>query len=176
VKPDGAFLRIREVPVPRLTMEAAMPHVSLPSVPFHKLFAAVALAFFSLAFSPAARADEVPPADAKAVQEVIDGQIGAFRAQDHAKAYSFAAPGIRQVFPTVEGFMAMVTSGYQPVYDPESYTFGRNIAVGGQVHQELLITARDGKLWQAVYTLQKQEDGSWKVTGVKLNPFKGESV
>ncbi|GIL01575.1 MAG: hypothetical protein BroJett030_14740 [Alphaproteobacteria bacterium] len=128
------------------------------------------------ALAAPAMAQNIAEADARAVQSVIDSQIGAFRAGDDQKAYSFAAPGIKAVFPTVERFMAMVKGGYQPVYDPQSYRFGRNLLVGDQVHQEVIITDRQGKLWQAVYTLSQQKDGSWKITGVKLNPFTGQSV
>lgn len=121
-------------------------------------------------------AAEASQIDRKAVQSVIDGQIGAFKAHDHEKAYSFAGPGIRKIFPTVERFIGMVTGGYQPVYDPEHYSFGRSLDVDGTVHQEVILTDKNGKSWQAVYTLQKQEDGSWKITGVKLNPYKGVSA
>lgn len=138
-----------------------------------RLVAVLLLAFL---WAAPAGADEVSGADASAVQSVIDRQIAAFRARDDAGAYSFAAPNVKQVFPSVETFMNMVISGYQPVYDPESYRFGRNIAVGGQIHQEVIITDRNGKQWQAVYTLRRQEDGSWKITGVTLNPHTGASV
>lgn len=141
-------------------------------------FAGFVLAAIVSAFvwaGPAAAGD-VSDTDAKAVQSVIDGQIGAFRAHDDETAYSYAAPGIRQAFPTLQQFMAMVTSGYRPVYDPQSYHFGRNTEVDGQIHQEVLIVDKDGKAWQAVYTLKQQPDGSWKITGVKLNPARGESV
>ena len=142
-----------------------------------RLFASLATILVAafLVAAPAA-AEDVGSADARAVQTVIDSQIAAFKAHDHATAYSFAAPGIRQIFPTVDSFMNMVIGGYQPVYDPQSYHFGRNIAVEGDIRQEVIITDKDGKQWQAVYTLQRQEDGSWKVTGVKLNPYTGTSV
>jgi hypothetical protein len=124
-----------------------------------------------------AHAQETPsPADTTATQDVIGDQIAAFKAGDGARAYSHAAPGIKQVFTTVDRFMAMVQTGYLPLYNPESYTFGRNALIGGQVHQEVIVTDPSGKQWQAVYTLARQDDGSWKITGVKLNPYKGASA
>jgi Domain of unknown function (DUF4864) len=137
-----------------------------------------ALAFtFLVAFCASAFAqDAVPDADTKATQQVIGEQIEAFKAGDGAKAYSYAAPSIKQVFTTVDIFMNMVQSGYMPLYKPESYVFGSNTIISGQVHQEVLVTDAQGKQWQAVYTLMRQEDGSWKVTGVKLNPYNGVSA
>jgi hypothetical protein len=137
-----------------------------------------ALAFtFLVAFCASALAqDAVPDADAKAAQQVIGDQIEAFKAGDGAKAYSHAAPSIKQVFSSVEIFMNMVETGYMPLYKPESYVFGRNALISGQVHQEVIVTDPQGKQWQAVYTLVRQEDGSWKVTGVKLDPYKGVSA
>ena len=79
-------------------------------------------------------------------------------------------------YPTVEGFIAMVQSGYMVLYRPAEYHFGRNTEAQGEIYQEVIATDEAGKLWQAVYTLRRQEDGSWKVTGVKLNPYKGASV
>ena len=138
------------------------------------LLAAVLL--FLLSPWSASFADETSDADRLATQQIIESQIGAFQSGDHEKAYSFAGPGIQRTFPTVERFIGMVTKGYGALYDPESYVFGRSIENAGQIHQEVLVTDRAGKTWQAVYTLQRQADGSWKITGVKLNPHKGTSV
>jgi hypothetical protein len=138
----------------------------------------VLLALFILpALAPKALSQEAPsPADATATQGVIEDQISAFKAGDGERAYSHAAPGIKQAFTTVDRFMSMVQTGYLPLYNPESYTFGRNAVIGGQVHQEVIVTDPSGKQWQAVYTLARQEDGSWKITGVKLNPYKAVSA
>lgn len=135
--------------------------------------AALALTFL-VAFSVRALAQEaVPQADALATQQVINDQISAFKSGDNARAYSHAAPSIKQVFTTVDRFMAMVQTGYMPLYNPESVIFGRNALISGQVHQEVIVTDPQGKQWQAVYTLVRQPDGSWKINGVKLNPYQG---
>ena len=44
--------------------------------------------------------------DRAAVQNVIEQQIQAFLRDDGATAYSFAAPTIKQMYPTVDAFMA----------------------------------------------------------------------
>lgn len=122
----------------------------------------------------AARAQEaVPPQDAEAARVVIEQQLSAFRAGNGEAAYSHAAPSIHRLYPTVERFMTMVETGYGVLTKPEAHVFGRNTSFGGEVHQEVIVTGPDGKQWQAVYSLARQEDGSWKITGVKMNPYKG---
>lgn len=123
------------------------------------------------------RAQEAPSsADASAIQTVIEAQINAFRSGDDAAAYSHAAPNIKQIFPTVDQFISMVKTGYMPLYNPETFVFGRNAVIGSEIHQEVIVTDEKGKQWQAVYTLRQQEDGSWKITSVKMNPYSGATT
>jgi hypothetical protein len=108
-------------------------------------------------------------AEVKAAQTVIDSQLKAFQNDDSAAAYSFAAPSIRQIFPTVESFMEMVTNGYPPVHHPQSYAFGKVEETGAtSIIQQVLIVGPDGKDYEAVYTLERQADGRYLITGVSL--------
>jgi hypothetical protein len=129
-------------------------------------FAVVSLLFASSLFISAALAGD---AEIKAGQAVIDGQLKALIANDGAKAYSFAAPNVKQIFPTVDAFMNMVTNGYAPVRQPQSYSFGKVEQTGpGSIIQQVLIVGPDGKDYEAVYTLQQQPDGSFQITGCSL--------
>ena len=88
---------------------------------------------------------------------------------DNAKAYSFTTPNVKQVFPTVDAFMNMVTNGYPPVRKPRSYAFGKVEQTGpGSLIQQVLIVGPDGKDYEAVYTLQQQPDGTFQITGCSL--------
>ena len=80
------------------------------------------------------------------------------------------------MFPSIDRFIGMVRSGYEVIYSAQSHTFGRNIDVNGRIHQEVIITGPNGKQWQAVYTLQRQSEGSWKIVGVKLEPYTGAAA
>jgi hypothetical protein len=128
--------------------------------------AVVSLLFASSLFVSAALAGD---AEIKAGQAVIDGQLKALIANDGAKAYSYAAPNVKQIFPTVDAFMNMVTNGYAPVRQPQSYSFGKVEQTGpGSIIQQVLIVGPDGKDYEAVYTLQQQPDGSFQITGCSL--------
>ncbi|MFA6154073.1 DUF4864 domain-containing protein [Mesorhizobium sp.] len=108
-------------------------------------------------------------AEIKAGQGAIDGQLRALIANDGAKAYSFAAPNVKQIFPTVDAFMNMVTNGYPPVRKPQTYAFGKVEETSpGSIVQQVLIVGPDGKDYEAVYTLQQQPDGTFQITGCSL--------
>jgi hypothetical protein len=108
-------------------------------------------------------------AEIKAAQTTIDSQLKAFLADDGAAAYSYAAPNIRELFPTADIFMGMVTNGYAPVRRPRSYAFGKSEQTGpGRVVQQVLVVGPDGKDYEAVYTLELQPDGLWRITGCSL--------
>ncbi|MBZ9975308.1 DUF4864 domain-containing protein [Mesorhizobium sp. BR-1-1-10] len=127
--------------------------------------------FFAFAFVSLMLASQASAGDAeiKAGQAVIDSQLKALIADDGAKAYSFAAPNVKQIFPTVDAFMNMVTNGYPPVRKPQSYAFGKVEQTGpGSIVQQVLIVGPDGKDYEAVYTLQQQPDGTFQITGCSL--------
>jgi len=107
-------------------------------------------------------------AGAGEVQATISGQIDAFRHDDGAKAYSFAAPGIQMLFPSADAFMAMVRNGYGPVYHPRDFQFSQFQAVGDKFIQTVEVTAADGTMWTAEYTLGRQADGSLKIEACRL--------
>lgn len=103
-------------------------------------------------------------------QDVIRAQIEAFLADDADKAYSFASPAIRKIFPDRDRFFQMVKRRYGPVYRPGNYAFGRSqvSSDGASVLQEVLISVPNGKDWTAVYELERQTDGSYRINGVQM--------
>jgi hypothetical protein len=126
---------------------------------------AAALLFVALlAFAaPAAAADDVT-----AAQAVVRAQEQALAHHDAASAYSYAAPTIHQLFPQADIFMTMVESQYAPVYRHRSFEFGEARTEGGWVAQRVHIIDANGEAWEALYTLEQQADGSYKITGCTL--------
>ena len=130
----------------------------------------LALALFALlAFPMPLSAQAVGEAEAMEFQRIITSQLDAFSADDGAGAYAFAAPTIRRMFPTPEIFMSMVKQGYPPVYRRRSYAFGRiGNEMGGAPTQHVTIIDMNGKAWTALYAMERQPDGSWKIIGCQL--------
>lgn len=122
-----------------------------------------------------AMAGEPSPQDRAAMQQIIADQIAAFRADDGTAAYGLASPTIRQVFPTAEIFMTMVREGYPQVYRPQKYKFDRMgiSPVDGSPTQRVMIVGPDGKTYEAVYTLQQQPNGEWKINGCSIAKLPG---
>jgi hypothetical protein len=116
-----------------------------------------------LGLSLPARADDVANA-----QSVIRAQEEAFRHDDAAAAYSYAAPAIREMFPQADMFMSMVQHAYTPVYRHKSFEFGEAKTAGGQVAQRVQIVDENGQAWEALYTLEQQPDGNLKIIGCVL--------
>ena len=106
--------------------------------------------------------------DVAAAQSVIRAQEEAFRRDDAAAAYSYAAPGIHEMFQQADIFMYMVQHSYAPVYRHRSFEFGPAQAAGDQVAQRVHIIDDNGEAWEALYTLERQADGSLKITGCTL--------
>ncbi len=106
--------------------------------------------------------------DVSVAQAIIRSQEQAFARDDADAAYSYAAPAIHAMFPDADEFMAMVRRGYQPVYRHKSFEFGEGRAAGGRIAQTVRIIDADGNPWDALYTLEQQADGSWKITGCVL--------
>lgn len=107
-------------------------------------------------------------ADVAVAQTVIRAQEQAFARGDAAAAYSHAAPAIREIFPHPEIFMQMVQQSYPPVYRHQSFEFGEAKVVDDYVAQRVRIVDEKGEAWEALYTLQRQPDGSLKITGCSL--------
>ena len=117
-----------------------------------------------LGFAAPARAAD----DITAAQGVIRSQEQAFVHDDAAAAYSYAAPAIRQIFPRADIFMSMVQNQYAPVYRHKSFEFGEARTEGTSVAQRVHIIDANGEAWEAMYTLEQQSDGSYKITGCSL--------
>jgi hypothetical protein len=114
---------------------------------------------------PAAAGD----AEVQAAQRTIESQLQAFLADDDAAAYALAAPNIKMMYPTREAFMAMVRNGYPQVHRPRNYAFGKvEEPSAGRILQHVLIQGPDGKDYEALYTLELQPDGLFRITGVSL--------
>lgn len=127
------------------------------------------LAIMMMLTAAPALADELSSADQDAFRSIITGQIEAFRSDDGPRAYGFAAPMIRQIFPNPDMFMNMVRKGYQPVYRPKSYSFGTaGFSASGRPIQKVTVVGPDGITYEAVYTMERQPDGTWQINGCAL--------
>jgi Domain of unknown function (DUF4864) len=124
-----------------------------------------------------AAADEsVPAADAAAIRQVIQGQMNAFKIDDWNAAFAFAAPSIQTKFQSPQVFSQMVTQAYQPVYRPKGVEFREVKASEFGPTQEVFVIGPDGLSYLAYYTMERQLDGSWRISGCYLVRAEDENV
>jgi len=133
--------------------------------------------FLALAVSAPAQAQEaIPPADATAIQQVIQSQLDAFQHDDWPRAFGYAAPTIQTKFVSPEIFSQMVRQGYPQVYRPKTVEFRELAATEYGPTQRVFVVGPDGHAYMAYYTMERQPDGSWRISGCHLVELEDESV
>ncbi|MEL6064832.1 MULTISPECIES: DUF4864 domain-containing protein [unclassified Methylobacterium] len=104
-----------------------------------------------------------------AAQATITRQVEAFERDDAPAAYAQAAPAIRELFPNADLFIGMVRNQYRPVYRHRSFVFGEGRDIGADsVLQAVAIQDEYGVDWTAEYSLARDADGQWRITGCRL--------
>ena len=131
-----------------------------------------------LAAAPLLASAQAPlsAADARAVREVIEAQLDAFRQDDAQRAFSYATAGIREQFRTPENFMEMVRTSYAVVYRPKTVKFEAPEVIDDEVIQPVRLTDADGRAWIAVYPMQREPDGAWRINGCQLARLSGQET
>lgn len=130
--------------------------------------AIIGLALLLLTAGGAAGAGEIAADDRQAIRSIIEAQLAAFRAEDGARAFSYAAPRIKAKFRSSEIFMRMVKNGYPAIYASRKASFIETVVHGEAVLQKVVVIGADGLPATALYEMQKQPDGTWLINGCAL--------
>lgn len=135
----------------------------------HLLFMRFTVALgFALAGATAsvnAHASPLSPAEEEAVRMVVVSQLQAFAEDDADRAFEAATPGVREAIGNSGRFLAMVRGSYPMVYRPSTVTFLKPQEDGGMVLQMVQITDGNDRSWIALYTMERQPDSSWRISG-----------
>ena len=141
-------------------------------MPWRGLVAALA----ALLLSVSALAAPLTAQEVKNVRQVIQAQLAAFAVDDAVKAFSYAAPNVRKSAASAEQFMAMVRGHYGVVYRPASVAFMQPERDGEMVVQAVQMSDAEGVAWLALYTLQRQKNKQWRITGCFVQGTNGRMV
>ena len=128
-----------------------------------------ALAAFIVSPAQAAEAKLSKP-EWQAIQRVISDQLAALKAGQEAKAFSFATQRIQTQFGDAQAFMAMVRESYSPLLDARYTEFLEGAVIDGTVVQPLRLIGRDNTVLVALYTMEKQKRGGWRISGCVIAP------
>ena len=142
------------------------------------VFAGIVLASGALtAFAaPPEGQGKLQPAEWQSIQQVIGDQVQALKAGDGSKAISYSAPGIRQKFRTPERFLRMVRENYRALLDARYSTFLDGAVVDGITIQPLQLVLPDNSVVVALYRMEKQKDGVWRIAGCVIAPSTAQST
>lgn len=137
-------------------------------------FAAVSLAlaaFFSLHTSGALAATaQMRASDWKSIKQVISAQRAALIAGDGDKAFGYATPPLRAQFGDADTFMAMVHLGYPALLTARYTEFLEGAVIDGLIIQPLRLVDTDNSVRVALYTMEKQKNGAWRISGCRIGP------
>jgi len=114
--------------------------------------------------------ETISRSDRLAIQSVIVAQIKAFQREDDLAAFSLAAPDVRRQFGSAQAFVTMVKSGYEAVYRNRSATFMEATVIDGSIVQAMRIVQSDGDVVIAMFSMERQANGDWRVAGCELAP------
>jgi len=112
----------------------------------------------------------LPEADWTAIKALISEQLAALKAGDGTKAFGYASPGIRQQFGSGGAFLEMVRTSYGALLAARYTEFLDGAVIDGRVIQPLRVIAPDNTVVVALYTMERQPGGGWKIAGCILAP------
>lgn len=96
---------------------------------------------------------------------VIRQQLEAFRRDDYAAAYVFAAAAIKAQFP-VEAFEKMVRAGYPMIAKSSDANFGLTLDDGDRAVVTVRVVGADQRGASFHYLLERSGD-DWRISGVQ---------
>jgi hypothetical protein len=132
--------------------------------------------FLAISGSVAVAADMTPstaPMKEK-LHAVIRQQLEAFRRNDFAAAYKFAAQGIRDQFPTSE-FETMIRKGYPIIADSTDAVFGITFDDGERAVVNVRVIGKDKQSATFQYLLERSGT-EWRIAGVFEREEKSEAI
>lgn len=118
----------------------------------------------------------VAPSDGTAIRSVITAQLDAFRQNDADGAFRIASPQIEARYGDAATFLAAVRVGYPAVYRAHDVSFGPVGRRDGAVVQQVGLVGPDGTGEVALYTMEREPNGVWRIDGCSLVAGVGEGA
>ena len=109
------------------------------------------------------------------IEETINRQFDAFRANDFAAALEFATPNLQRFFQTPENFRSMVSNGCPMVQNPAEVRFLDRRADGARFYQVVQVVDPQGFTHLLGYLMERTEAG-WRIGGVQILDAPGANV
>jgi Domain of unknown function (DUF4864) len=112
-----------------------------------------------------AHAGPLSDGEQEQVRVVIQAQLDAFADDDADTAFALATPGIRATLGKSERLLQLVRDAYPMVYRASSVAYFKGEESEGTVLQLVRITDPNAKTWLAIFSLEKQPDATYRISG-----------
>ena len=117
-----------------------------------------------------ADAPDAAPVDWTAIQQIIGEQLAALRRGDATRAFSYASTGIRDQFDDATTFLSMVRQRYGVLLTARYTEFLEGAVIDGHTLQPLRLVMNDDTVLVAIYEMQRDERGGWRIAGCFIAP------
>ena len=125
---------------------------------------------------PKAKVAVVAATDDVAIKGVVARQMAAFRRGDANAMFAAATPKVRRVFRTPETFVAAMKKGCGPVYHASRVAFRDLVRIDGMLVQPVHVVAVNEIPVTALYIVERQPGGEWRIDGCVLAREPGRNI
>lgn len=116
------------------------------------------------------RGTNVKPADADAIHAVVQQQLNALLIDDETGAFEVTSVEARAFFGSASNFLRAMKTYYRPIYRHRIAQFSVARTMGNIALQPVRVTANDSRVWIAIYRMERDDGGAWKIDGCQLLP------
>ncbi|MGV3741660.1 MAG: DUF4864 domain-containing protein [Burkholderiaceae bacterium] len=128
----------------------------------------VVLAFSMTAAHAIAQESTASTAQAQAITQVVRLQLAAFAEDDAEKAFSLATAETQSLAGTPTELLRVIKRRFAPVYRHRQALFSEPEIIGTHGLQVVQLIDHENLVWIAIYQVEREADGTWKVDGCQL--------
>lgn len=126
------------------------------------------LAGLALPLSSASAAEQVSEEDRRAIRAVVQSQLEALAVDDAEGAFALATADTRNRLRNSDTFLQIIKQRFTPIYRHQMAIFSVPEVIAGRMVQIVRLTDKESAVWLAIYQMQKEADGTWKIDGCRL--------
>lgn len=128
----------------------------------------ILLSGLALPLSSAAAVNEVSQEDQLAIKTVVASQLAALADDNADAAFALATADTRSRLRNSDIFLQIIKQQFTPIYRHQRALFSPPEVIAGRMVQIVRLTDSESSVWLAIYQMQKESDGQWKIAGCRL--------
>ena len=134
-----------------------------------RLFVQVALLLIGLVSTGLIQAGQpLADPDRMAIRQTVERHLDALAKNDAEAAFALASTRMRARAGSAQAFVDMVHDSYGAVVRPRVVFFQDITMVGSMPAQRVMLLDARGRPWTAVFPMQREAGGDWRIDGCML--------